>query len=189
MTHSFFIFYTEHLFCVPGHQRQSTQSARACPLALCSRALGAGAMSCVQELRSKELRSRTFVKRSWELGRTMLMGAGSYALYHARAKMSIGAAKIFLFFLYIYLCKLYHTFALLSTEYKIKKRRKRIPSGILFPLGNLLYIRGDALLIQLLKLPLRHEQLPQQPQLLHVLLPFQPFLHTLPRTLLLHLQD
>jgi hypothetical protein len=55
----------------------------------------------------------------------MLMGAGSYALYHARAKMSIGAAKnFFLFFLYIYLCKLYHTFALLSIHFKIKKEKE-----------------------------------------------------------------
>lgn len=93
------------------------------------------AVGRAKELRLRELRSRTFVKRSWELCRTMLMGAGSqalvnttgagsYALYHARAKMSIGAAKNFFIFLYIYLCKLYHTFALLSIHFKIKKEER-----------------------------------------------------------------
>ena len=146
-------------------------------------------MSCVQELRSKELRSRTFVKRSWELGRAMLMGAGSYTLYHARAKMSIGAAKNFFYF-YIYLCKLYHTFALLSIECKNKNKKKRdYLSVISVPMKICFTPRGDALLTQPLKLPLRHEQLPQQPQLLHAQQPSQPFLHTLPRTLQLHLRD
>ena len=59
------------------------------------------------------------------------LGAGSryaYGSWKLRIiprprKMSIGATKIF-YFLYIYLCKLYHTFALLSIEYKIKKKKE-----------------------------------------------------------------
>lgn len=147
-------------------------------------------MSCAQELRSKELRSRTFVKRSQERGRTMLMGARSYALYHARAKMSIGATKkIFLFF-YIYTYVNYTTLShFCQQNAKIKKKEKRLPFGNLSSNENLFHTESDALLIQPLQLPLRHEQLLQQPQLLRVLLPFQLFLHTLPRTLLLHLRD
>jgi hypothetical protein len=86
----------------PGIRRRVLSPPGRRPFALCSRALGAGAVGHAKELRLWELRSRTFVKRSWELGRTMLMGAGSYALYHARVKMSIGAAKkFFYFFIYI----------------------------------------------------------------------------------------
>lgn len=117
-------------------------------------------------------------------------GAGSCALYHARTKMSIGAAKKFFLFFYIYTYVNYTTLSHFCQHISKIKKEKEDTTWYPLSLMEFSYVTSPRrFLIQPLQLPLRHEQLPQQPQLLHAQQPFQPSLHTLPRTLQLHPRD